>query len=41
MAQIIHLTEGSVRNIVSGILKKLNLKDRTQLGIFAVKNDLI
>ena len=41
MAKIIHLTEGSVRNVVSGILKKLDLKDRTQLGIFAVKNDII
>jgi len=41
MAQIVHLTEGSVRNIVSGILKKLDLKDRTQLGILAVKHDLV
>lgn len=41
IAESIHLTEGSVRNAVSGILKKLNLKDRTQLGVFAVKNDLV
>lgn len=41
IANTVHLTEGSVRNVISGILKKLNLKDRTQLGVFAVKNDLV
>lgn len=41
IANTIYLTEGSVRNIISGILKKLNLKDRTQLGILAVKNGII
>lgn len=41
ISKCIHLTEGSVRNAVSGILRKLNLKDRTQLGVFAVKNDLV
>lgn len=37
----ISFAEGSVKNIITGILNKLNLKDRTQLAIFAVKNDLI
>ncbi|KNY27033.1 response regulator [Pseudobacteroides cellulosolvens] len=37
----INLTEGTVRNVISGILKKLNLKDRTQLAILAVKSDLV
>ncbi len=41
IAETIYLTEGSVRNVISGILKKLNLKDRTQLGILAVKNGII
>lgn len=41
IAKNIHLSEGSVRNAVSGILKKLDLKDRTQLGVFAVKNDIV
>ncbi len=41
IAETIHLTEGSVRNVISGILKKLNLKDRTQLGVLAVKNDIV
>ena len=41
IANTIYLTEGSVRNIISGILKKLNLKDRTQLGILAVKSGIV
>jgi len=41
IAKILHLTEGSVRNAISGILKKLDLKDRTQLGVFAVKHDIV
>jgi DNA-binding NarL/FixJ family response regulator len=40
MAAILYLSEGSVRNLVSEILQKLNLKDRVQLAVFAVKNDL-
>ncbi|MCX7710905.1 MAG: response regulator transcription factor [Clostridia bacterium] len=35
------LSEGSVRNMISAILSKLKLKDRTQLAVFAVKNNLI
>ncbi len=35
------LTEGTIKNIVSGILTKLNLKDRTQLAVFAVKNHIL
>lgn len=41
IAETIRLTEEIVRNTVSGILKKLNLEDRTQLGVFVVKNDLV
>lgn len=41
IAETIRLTEEIVRNTVSGILKKLNLEDITQLGVFAVKNDLV
>lgn len=37
----LYLTEGSIKNIVSGILSKLKLKDRTQLAVFAVKNNLV
>ncbi len=41
IADNICLTEGSVRNAISVILRKLNLKDRTQLAVFAVKNDIV
>lgn len=41
IARTIHLAEGSVRNVISGMLKKFNLKDRTQLAILAVKNNII
>lgn len=34
IARELHLSEGTVRNYLSGILDKLNLRDRTQLAIF-------
>lgn len=34
------LAEGTVRNNISGLLAKLNLKDRTQLAVFAIKNNI-
>ncbi len=34
------LAEGTVRNNISKLLEKLSLKDRTQLAVFAVKNNL-
>lgn len=37
----LYMTEGSVRNLISDILKKLQLKDRIQLAVFAVKNKII
>lgn len=41
IAASLFLSEGSVRNMVSSILMKLEFKDRTQLAVYAVKNDLI
>lgn len=41
IASVLHFTEGNIRNTISMILKKLNLKDRTQLAIFAIKNNLV
>ncbi|MCX7708591.1 MAG: response regulator transcription factor [Clostridia bacterium] len=41
IASELFLTEGSVKNIITGILAKLKLKDRTQLAVFAVKNNLV
>lgn len=40
IADQMFITEGSVKNLSSKILKKLNLVDRTQLAVFAVKNNL-
>ncbi len=37
----LEISEGTVRNTISSILAKLNLSDRTQLAVFAIKNNLI
>ena len=41
IAAKLFLAEGTVRNGISRLLEKLNLKDRTQLAVFAIKNNLI
>lgn len=41
IAKTLYIAEGTLRNIVSDILKKLNLSDKTQLIVYAVKNKLI
>ncbi len=38
IAQKLFLSEGTVRNYLSSILEKLELRDRTQLAIFYLKN---
>lgn len=38
IADSIYLSEGTVRNYISNILLKLDLRDRTQLAIFYYKN---
>lgn len=35
------LTEGTIKNNISTILSKLDLRDRTQLTIFAFKNNIV
>ncbi|MBS4192683.1 response regulator transcription factor [Bacillus sp. FJAT-49705] len=40
IADELHLSIGTVKNHITAILQKLELRDRTQLAIFAVKNDL-
>jgi DNA-binding NarL/FixJ family response regulator len=40
ISQKLYLAEGTVRNNTSRLLEKLGLKDRTQLAVFAVKNNL-
>lgn len=41
IAEDLHFAEGTIRNMISGILEIFNLKDRTQLAIFAIKNNII
>ena len=38
IAEKLYLSEGTIRNYISTILEKLNLRDRTQLAIFYYKN---
>lgn len=40
IAKKLFLAEGTVRNHISKMLEKLHLKDRTQLAVFAVKNNI-
>ena len=40
IASELFLSDGTVRNIISKVLEKLELKDRTQLAVYAVKNGL-
>ena len=37
IAEMLYLSEGTVRNYLSTILKKLQLRDRTQLAIWALQ----
>lgn len=38
---LLSLSEGRVRNIISELFEKTNTTDRTQLAVFAVRNDLV
>lgn len=38
IAEILYLSEGTIRNYISSILEKLALRDRTQLAIFYYKH---
>lgn len=41
MAAALYLSPGRVRNIITEILAKLQLKDRAQLAVYALKNRLV
>ncbi len=41
IASSLYMTEGSIRNLISSILMKTKQKSRTQLAVFAVKNNII
>jgi NarL family two-component system response regulator LiaR len=40
IANLLHITEGTVKGHVSNILSKLHLEDRTQAAVYAVKQGL-
>lgn len=33
--------EGTIKNMITGILSKIDVKDRTQLAVYAIKNKLV
>ncbi len=41
IAAQLFLAEGTVRNGISRLLEKLGMKDRTQLAVFAIKNNIV
>ncbi|MDP4181899.1 MAG: LuxR C-terminal-related transcriptional regulator [Bacillota bacterium] len=41
IASELFLAEGSIRNIITEIISKLMLKDKTQLAVFAIKNGIV
>lgn len=41
IASELFLSEGTIKNNITNILSKLNLRDRTQLAIFAFKNKIV
>lgn len=41
IAKKLGYTEGTIKNMMSGILLKIGVKDRTQLAVYAIKNNLV
>ena len=41
IANILDISERTVKNHISNIFKKINVSDRTQAAVFAIRNDLI
>lgn len=41
ISQELFLSEGTIKNNMTSILGKLNLRDRTQIAIFAFKNNIV
>ena len=41
IAEHLNISERTVKNHVSNIFKKIDVSDRTQAAVFAIKNDLI
>jgi len=40
LGNFLHLSEGTIKNYITTILEKLELRDRTQLAIFSVENGM-
>lgn len=40
IAEQLYLSQGTVKNHITRVLVKLDLRDRTQLAVFTIKNDL-
>ena len=41
IASTLSISERTVKNHVSNIFKKIDVSDRTQAAVFAIKNDII
>jgi DNA-binding NarL/FixJ family response regulator len=41
ISEELFLTEGTIKNNITNILSKLNLRDRTQIAIYAFKNNIV
>ena len=41
IANLLNISERTVKNHISNIFKKIDVSDRTQAAVFAIKNDLI
>jgi DNA-binding NarL/FixJ family response regulator len=41
IGQALFIADGTVKNILTEIISKLQLKDRTQLAVYAIKNNLV
>lgn len=41
ISHALYIAEGTVKNAITEIISKLQLKDRTQLAVYAIKNNLV
>lgn len=41
IGKALYIAEGTVKNSISEIISKLQVKDRTQLAVYAIKNNLV
>ena len=41
ISSILYLSEGTIKNSITKIIAKLNLRDKTQLAVFSLKNNIV